>query len=212
MGSQEGPRMVILHCNDRTYGNAYLITFKVGPLRTHMHATSILPPLEAPAEGLFFNLLEFSHHIRFDVLHGWETVPLRHIFRVGNSQKSLGAKSGETVIGWWQVLLHNKEVWLGALSWCRNHCPCTGRRLLLESSGVQPSHSIWCPPEAQTVSQLLMLLFTHGFLYPKDVGDTFLQNVGSYKTHMPHIPENDSSLSPLSKPQVLHRMFIFTRH
>ena len=27
--------MVVLHCNSRTYGNAYLITFKVGPLQPY---------------------------------------------------------------------------------------------------------------------------------------------------------------------------------
>jgi hypothetical protein len=30
-GSQKVPGMVVLKCNGRTYGNAYLITFKVGP-------------------------------------------------------------------------------------------------------------------------------------------------------------------------------------
>jgi hypothetical protein len=29
--------MVVLHCNGRTCGKAYLITFKVGPLRIHTH-------------------------------------------------------------------------------------------------------------------------------------------------------------------------------
>ena len=41
---------MVLHCNGRTYGNAYLITFKVGPLGTHTLAHSILPLLEAPVE------------------------------------------------------------------------------------------------------------------------------------------------------------------
>jgi hypothetical protein len=36
--------MVVLHCNGRTYGNAYLITFKVGPLSAHTHTCSIDPP------------------------------------------------------------------------------------------------------------------------------------------------------------------------
>jgi hypothetical protein len=48
IGSQQVPGMVVLHC-----GNAYLITFKVGPLcaRTHAHtlAPSILSLLEALA-------------------------------------------------------------------------------------------------------------------------------------------------------------------
>jgi hypothetical protein len=47
--SQKVPGMVaLLHCNGRTHGNAYLITFQVGPLRT----CSIDPAtVEAPAEG-----------------------------------------------------------------------------------------------------------------------------------------------------------------
>jgi hypothetical protein len=68
--------MVVLHCNGRTYGNAYLITFKVGPLHTDALAPSILPLLEAPAEGFFWNLPQFGSCISFDVLHGCETRPL----------------------------------------------------------------------------------------------------------------------------------------
>ena len=34
-GTQKVLGMVVLHCNGRTYGNAYLITFKVEPLGTH---------------------------------------------------------------------------------------------------------------------------------------------------------------------------------
>jgi hypothetical protein len=33
--SQKVPGMLVLHRNGTTYGNAYLITFKVGPLHTH---------------------------------------------------------------------------------------------------------------------------------------------------------------------------------
>ena len=31
------PEFVVLYHNSRTYGNAFLITFKVGPLGTHTH-------------------------------------------------------------------------------------------------------------------------------------------------------------------------------
>jgi len=57
-------------------------------------------------------------------------VPLRPIFRVGKSQKSLGARSGEYsgwVMTWMLFLVRNccttSNVWRGALSWCRNHSP-----------------------------------------------------------------------------------------
>jgi hypothetical protein len=44
-GSQKVPGMVILNCNCRTYGNAYLIIFKAGLLRVHArtHAYKYLP-------------------------------------------------------------------------------------------------------------------------------------------------------------------------
>ena len=66
-----------------TYDNAYLITFKVGPLLTHTHtlAPSILPLLEALAEGFFWNLLPFGRRIPFDVLHGCEMRPLEAHFQ-----------------------------------------------------------------------------------------------------------------------------------
>jgi hypothetical protein len=65
-GSQKVPGMVVLHCNGRTYGNAYLITSKLGPLRTHTLAPSILPLLETLAEGFFWNLP--SSAVAFDLI------------------------------------------------------------------------------------------------------------------------------------------------
>ena len=66
--------LMVLHCNSRTYRNAYLITFKVRPFKgTHTLAHSILPLLEAPMEGFFWNLPEFGRRIRIDVLHGSDT-------------------------------------------------------------------------------------------------------------------------------------------
>jgi hypothetical protein len=56
MGSQKVPGMVVLHCNDRTYSTAYLITFNVGPLNAHTLVPSILSLLEVLAGGLFWNL------------------------------------------------------------------------------------------------------------------------------------------------------------
>ena len=52
-GTQKVPEMVVLHCNGRTYGNAYLITFKLRPLGTHTLAHSILPLSEASVEVFF---------------------------------------------------------------------------------------------------------------------------------------------------------------
>ena len=57
--------MMVLHCNV----NAYVITFKVGPLGTHTLSHSILPLLETLVEGFFWNVPEFGRHIQFDVLY-----------------------------------------------------------------------------------------------------------------------------------------------
>ena len=43
---------------------------------THTLAPSILPLLEALAEGFFWDLPEFGRSILFDALHGCETCPL----------------------------------------------------------------------------------------------------------------------------------------
>jgi hypothetical protein len=74
MGSQKVPETVILHCNATTYCNAYLISFKVGALRTRTHthartyAPSILPLLEEPAKdfvGAFHGILPHVALIRY---------------------------------------------------------------------------------------------------------------------------------------------------
>jgi hypothetical protein len=58
MGSQKVPGMVVLHCNGRTYGNDYLITFKVGRLRKHTHphthAGFIYPAIAGSTDGRLF--------------------------------------------------------------------------------------------------------------------------------------------------------------
>ena len=81
------PGNVVQHCNGRTYDNAYLITFKVGPLRTHALAPSILPLLVAPAKSSFG--IFRSSAVAFNLMSSMvvKCVPWRPIFRVGNSQK-----------------------------------------------------------------------------------------------------------------------------
>ena len=122
-GCHKVPGIVVYHRNGRTYDNAYLITFKVGSLRTHTLAPSILPLLDALAEGFFWNLPEFSRRIRFYVLHGAKRVTLGPIFRIGNSRKSLGARFRE--YGGWVMTgmlfsarncCTTSDVWLGASS------------------------------------------------------------------------------------------------
>jgi hypothetical protein len=91
IGSQKVPGMAVLRCNSRTYDNAYVISYKDSPLRMHTLAPSIRPLLEAPGEGLFR-----SSAVAFDLMSSMapKSDPFRPIFRAGNSQKPLGAKSG----------------------------------------------------------------------------------------------------------------------
>jgi hypothetical protein len=86
--------MVIVHSNGRTYSNAYLITFKVGPLFTHKLAPWILPLLEAPAEGFFWNLPELGNRIRLHALHGCETSPLVAHFQKKERPKVIRSEIG----------------------------------------------------------------------------------------------------------------------
>ena len=122
-GSHKVPGIVVQHSNGRTYDNAYLITFKVGPLRTHTLSPSILSLLDALAEGFFWYIPEFSRRIRLYVLHGGKRVLLRNILRIGNSRKSLGARFRE--YGGWVMtgmlfsarnFCTTSDVWLGASS------------------------------------------------------------------------------------------------
>jgi hypothetical protein len=125
MGSQKVPGLMVMHWNVRIYGNAYLITFKVGSLHEHTLAPSILPLLE----GFFWNLLEFDHHVWYDVLHDHEMSPLEAYFPSREQPKVTRSEIGDS--GGWVttgVLFSARDccitsdVWLSVLSWCRNHC------------------------------------------------------------------------------------------
>jgi len=85
-------------------------------LRIHTLAPSILPLLEAPAEGFFWNLLQFGRRIPFDVLHGCETRPLEAHFQSREQPKVTWSEIRRL---WWlgddrnaflgEELLHNKR-------------------------------------------------------------------------------------------------------
>jgi hypothetical protein len=82
----------------RHNGNIYIITVK------NTLAPLILPLFKGPAEDLFWDLLEFGHHIWFYVLHSCETGPLEtHV------QKREQQDTESTLVGWRQELLHNKQ-------------------------------------------------------------------------------------------------------
>jgi hypothetical protein len=75
-------------------------TIRVGPLHMHRLARWLLPLLEAPAVGFFWNLPEFGHRIRFYVLLGYRSLPLEATFRVGNSPKIHSERDPErSVVG-----------------------------------------------------------------------------------------------------------------
>jgi hypothetical protein len=91
----------------------------------------ILPLLEALAKGFFLNRQEFCYCIWFNVLHVCKMCPMWPIFWVGNSQRSLGVRFREYDVWMMKGMLFSvrnccttSNVWLSALSWYRNHCPC----------------------------------------------------------------------------------------
>jgi hypothetical protein len=78
-------------------GNAYVITLNIGPLRKHIHTCSVDPAvLDSTGGRLHFGVFR-SSAVAFDLMSSTVAirVPVRPIFRVGKSQKSLGARSGE---------------------------------------------------------------------------------------------------------------------
>ena len=113
-GSQEVPGNVVLQCNGKTYDNPYLITFKVGPLyaraRTHTHTHLLHRSCHCwkYRRKAFFGGIFRSSAVAFDLMSSVvaKRAPLRPIFRVGISQKSLGARSGE--FGGW-VMTENLQ-------------------------------------------------------------------------------------------------------
>jgi hypothetical protein len=101
------------------------MTFTVGQLRTHTHVLHRSfhcwkHRLLASFEIFWSSSVAF----RFDAPHGCGTCPLGAHFLERKSQKSLGARSGECGGLRWLGDNTTRDVWLGALSWCRNHCPC----------------------------------------------------------------------------------------
>jgi hypothetical protein len=86
MGSQNILRIVVSNCNGITYGNAYLITFKVEHLRTD--TCSIDPAIVGSTDGRH---LSKSSGVRpsiwFDVLHGCVTCSLEAHLRSREQQK-----------------------------------------------------------------------------------------------------------------------------
>jgi hypothetical protein len=131
VGSQKVPRMVVLHCNGRSYGNAYLITFNVGLLHAHTHLLHRSSHcFERQRKGLFG--IFWSSAITFHLISSMvvKHVPLRSIFVVWNCQKSLGVRSRE--YGGWVMTgmlfaarncCTTSDVWFSTLLWCRKPLP-----------------------------------------------------------------------------------------
>jgi hypothetical protein len=88
--------MVVLHCKGRKYDNDCLITFKVGPLRTQTHllhrSCHCWKHRRKASFGIFRNSA-VAFEFMFSMVA--KSVPARPIFRVGNSPKPLGTRSGE---------------------------------------------------------------------------------------------------------------------
>jgi hypothetical protein len=114
------------------------------------------------SSGVFRSLATALHLMRSKVA---KCVPLRPVCRVGNSPKSLGARSGEC--GGW--VMTTSDVWLCALSWCRNHCPCLPlvAPLPLQNSHVEvTSNSLSRRYELTTHQTVCVKEFRELFDYP----------------------------------------------
>jgi hypothetical protein len=96
---------------------------------THTHTFPlIMPLLEAPVESFFWNLPEFGHCTRSDVLHGCKMCPLEaHFLSREQPEVKFKEYNGWVITGTFFSARNcrtTSDVWLGALSRCRNHCPC----------------------------------------------------------------------------------------
>ena len=93
-----------------TYDNTYLITFIIEPLRTHTHTCSTDRAIVGSTGG---RLLLESHGFRSSRSVSSMVAkrgPLRLIFKIWNSQKSLGARSGEYG-GWVMTTMEVSQPW-----------------------------------------------------------------------------------------------------
>jgi hypothetical protein len=143
--------MVILHCKGRTYGNVYLITFKVGPLcmclpppphthtphaRTHAHSLTLLHYLFYDCWKhqwkVYFGIAQ-SLAITFNLTSPWlrNMSPWGPFSEQGTVKKLLRATFGEyrNCVKTRMFFLDRdccttSDAWFYALSWGRSHCPC----------------------------------------------------------------------------------------
>jgi hypothetical protein len=136
MGSQKVPGMIVFHSDERIYGNVYLIRFKVLTLE-HTHTFSI-DPVGSTGRRPF---LEFSGIRQFHSTMSSTVatrVSLRPIFRAGNSQEPLEARTlqyGGLVITGEELLHKKRRVARRVILTRRNRsdipvtCPATSRNL-----------------------------------------------------------------------------------
>jgi hypothetical protein len=163
MGSQKVPGMVVLHCNGKTYGNTYLITFKVGPLFTQTLAPSILPLLEAPADASLGIFRSSPVAIRFYILHGCEPCPLGAHFQSSAQPEVTGSEVRRVRwLGDDRNSCTTSDVWLGALLWCSNHCPCLPLVAPLPPNcTTQPLQTLHVAMTSNTLSRRYELMVHH---------------------------------------------------
>jgi hypothetical protein len=121
-GQSKGSRNGGIALYGKAYGSAYLARASTHThIRTHTLAPSILPLFKAPTEGFFWNLPEFGRRIRIRC----ETCPLEAHFQ--SREQPEVTRSEIRRVRWLgdnRNCCTTSDVWLGALSWCRNHCPC----------------------------------------------------------------------------------------
>jgi hypothetical protein len=173
MGSQNVPGMAVLQLHCRTYGNIFLMTFKAGPLRARIHTThththncsiySVIAGSTMGAEGFFWNLPEFGRRNQLK----W----LRNVSYGGHFQSREQPKVTRSDIRRVRWLRDDRnccttsDVWLGALSWCRNHCPCLPLVAPLPPNCItQPLQNLHCPGGTNSCTKPSMSTNSGNFL------------------------------------------------
>jgi hypothetical protein len=139
-------------------------------------ALSILPLLEASAEGFFWNLPEFSNNILFYVLHGSEMCPLEAHFQSMEKPKVMLSEiqvvsclRGDRTVLLSEELLHNEL--------------CAARCVIVIQEPLSPPLAVFFPLNCTTKPlQNLPVEMTSNTLNPQRIKLPMPKNSGDFVT------------------------------
>jgi len=104
------------------------IPFKIGSLWSNTAIPTLLPLFIAEEKVFTWDVFQSSRRSCLDVFNYPKMCPLRWVLSLGNKKKSQRAKLGlyggwgsVVILFWAKNSLTANDVWLGALSWWRNH-------------------------------------------------------------------------------------------